>query len=406
MKYESIINFKKFCVMMKKTIFSMAAATVLLMGSCAQSEDSERPSEKTQDVPVLFSTYVGKSPVVKAGGVTGEITGLDDLTSGFGVFAYYTDDSDFNQAGSIPNFMYNQMVEKTGEYSPVKYWPNEVYDVPDNGIPEGTTPHAGKDKLTFFAYAPFTDVTTAGAVKTSLKEDSKEVGITAITNNEATGAPVISYTCASKAANFVDLMYAEENVTTNRNQLKPAVGSKIAFTFKHALAKIAFKIQGVFDKTSAPGETKAAETTITVTDLKLESDAKVGNTGKLDLADNTWKEVSTSGLDMELLTGGSFEVDETAKDLTDASALFIPGTDEATFTVTITYEVATTDANVKGGKAVVVNKIKNTAKFTPEKGKKYTLKLLLGMTSVKMTATVSPWEDATPDKEVWLPINQ
>lgn len=53
----------------------------------------------------------------------------DGKANGFGVFAYYTDGHVYGQT-SLPNFMYNQQVTYDGTsdawtYSPLKYWPNE-----------------------------------------------------------------------------------------------------------------------------------------------------------------------------------------------------------------------------------------------------------------------------------------
>lgn len=41
-----------------------------------------------------------------------------------------------------------------------------------------------------------------------------------------------------------------------------------------------------------------------------------------------------------------------------------------------------------------------------ESGKRYTLKLHLGMNSVKFDAEVSSWTDSTTEGEAWLPGNE
>ena len=75
--------------------------------------------------------------------------------------------------------------------------------------------------------------------------------------------------------------------------------------------------------------------------------------------------------------------------------------------VTIDYYVNTTDASLSKGYSRVENKITKTITgFAPEAGKNYTLLLSLGMTSVKVSATVSDWttEDGS-STQVDLPIN-
>ena len=86
------------------------------------------------------------------------------------------------------------------------------------------------------------------------------------------------------------------------------------------------------------------------------------------------------------------------------------GSAKATFKVTIDYDVVTTDASLAGGKSTVNNVIwknievgDNTNGFTNNKA--YTLKLILGMTSVKLDAEVADWEDAGTSN-VDLPKNQ
>ena len=75
-----------------------------------------------------------------------------------GVFAYFTHGK-FNENTAIPNFMYNQLVEKqqdegTWSYSPVKFWS-------DNS----TT-----DKISFFAYAPYVNEVENGYLSFRMKE--------------------------------------------------------------------------------------------------------------------------------------------------------------------------------------------------------------------------------------------
>ena len=86
-----------------------------------------------------------------------------------------------------------------------------------------------------------------------------------------------------------------------------------------------------------------------------------------------------------------------------------------TMDVTIVYDVETIDPNLPGylsdGEthgSSIENKITKTAVFGTttniEAGKAYTLKLHLGMTSVKLDATVSPWTTATTN-DANLPAN-
>jgi hypothetical protein len=174
---------------------------LLALTGCSKDEagnDSDAP------VPVRFEA--GSPEVFKS---RTEINTLDDLIdpgknpNGFGVFAYYTGATAWVSAkeSATPNFMYNQQVIYSSgwTYSPVKYWPN-----------------ADGEKVSFFAYAPYTSNTTG------------------FSTNTAAGAPIISYTW--EASN--DLLYDKQI-----DQVKGTVSSAVTFTFKHALAKVEFKIR-------------------------------------------------------------------------------------------------------------------------------------------------------------------
>ena len=380
---------------MKKNLLFLAALGLVAFSSCTQSED-EVPARSTELVPVQFGTYFGKTAQVKAG-QSGEIGASTTLTDGFGVFAYYTDDSNFEETTSTPNFMYNQKVAKDGTYSPIKYWPNEFSNTAADGVPSGDgTNHKGLDKLTFFAYAPYAKPTGA----------TGETGITALSANTATGAPTVTWKAASDPKDCVDLMYAEENNTASTKDLtKPNITDKVKFTFKHALANINLILQGVFDATSAlSSKDVESGTTITVKSLKLKSSTDgIGTEGTFNLGTKTWSGI-TGLLDFDVTNAVNQTITKTEKDL--GGAMFTPKDGDVTFEAVIEYDVETTDPELDGGKSTVTNKIKNTVTFKVEKGKKYKLKLLVGMTTVKFEAVFTDWTTETPDQEVWLPVNK
>jgi hypothetical protein len=170
---------------------------LLALTGCSKDEagnDSGAP------VPVRFEA--GSPEVFKSRSLIESESALKG--AGFGVFAYYTGATAWGDVGSstTPNFMYNQQVTWSSDhwtYTPVKYWPN-----------------ADGEKVSFFAYAPYTSNTTGFS-----------------TNTDA-GAPIISYTW--EASN--DLLYDKQI-----DQVKGTVSSAVTFTFKHALAKVEFKIR-------------------------------------------------------------------------------------------------------------------------------------------------------------------
>ena len=170
---------------------------LLALTGCSKDEagnDSGAP------VPVRFEA--GSPEVFKSRSLIESESALREV--GFGVFAYYTGATAWGTVGSstTPNFMYNQQVTWSSDhwtYTPVKYWPN-----------------ADGEKVSFFAYAPYTSNTTG------------------FSTNTAAGAPIISYTWGTTN----DLLYDKQI-----DQVKGTVSSAVTFTFKHALAKVEFKIR-------------------------------------------------------------------------------------------------------------------------------------------------------------------
>ena len=151
---------------MKKVLFFAAAAA--MMAACSNSDELEglQVQENNQETPVNFDVYAGKAATrsgLPGGYDATNSYGLTTATlqtgrhaaAGFGVFGFYTSNSEYDTNSSTPNFMYNQQVKyneaKTSwTYEPVKYWPNEF----GNAAVSDDVDH-----VTYFAYAPWQKVT-------------------------------------------------------------------------------------------------------------------------------------------------------------------------------------------------------------------------------------------------------
>lgn len=244
---------------MKK--YFILAAAALAFAACT-NEDAivvEQAAEQQvgEGIPVAFDSYVNRATT--RAGLTGEIK--DDAatlrTSGFGVFAYYTNADNYDQTFT-PNFMYNQHVTYSSSwvYTPVKYWPNEFGN---NALSDDV------DKVSFFAYAPYVTVNpTSGKVKVPVPgtypqdDGGLEMGIVGMKNNTATGDPMVKYISTFYTDKQVDLIWGTQQgdwpiKQTSANQTgftagKPwldvqhpqATGGnqRVVFNFKHALASL------------------------------------------------------------------------------------------------------------------------------------------------------------------------
>ena len=434
---------------MKQRLFIGSLAALALMASCSSSNDDLNGGATTpqeSNVPLTFSSYLGRTATTRAG-ATGTITtdGAGNTTSlqteGFGLFATYTNNATYT-ATTGPNFMYNTKVSGADwTYSPLRYWPNET------GTDKNGATSDNVDHLTFFAYAPYvTPSDNATGTITGATE-----GITALTGNAATTDPKVTYVVAATPEKSVDLLWGVVPTGTTTwsnvsgtdvklteglpylNLIKPNTTQKVNFNFRHALAKLGLKVVGAFD--AVTGGTKDAATKITVASVTIEGTG-FKKTAVLNLNNTTaneplWEDVKDAGdikltvsdanLNSKIKDSGKDEaqtvdgVTETAQDLLNSDAtsaqkafMIIPSTAaDKSLKVTIDYYVNTTDASLSKGYSRVENKITKTITgFAPEAGKNYTLLLSLGMTSVKVSATVSDWttEDGSTT-QVDLPIN-
>jgi hypothetical protein len=455
----------------------LVAGTATMFTACT-SESDNSPSAKVsyesvaaaQQVPVTFSTYIGESVTTRAGktGVMDD-TALQSASGsggGFGVFGFYTDGAtnsgNYNSAsptgGSPVNFMYNQGVfynTDHWEYSPVKYWPNETnttYDT-EGPVDGSATSKGGPDKLTFFAYAPYVSSTpSTGAVTPATS------GITQLTGNGETGDPKVTYVVASDADDTVDLLWAVaaanqttptvnggtwSNVLAGKpfiNLVKPMLAATpastpINFSFKHALAKLVFTVEGEFDEVSTDNNNvDTSETRIVIDNVAITS--TFNTNGILNLNNGTanvpnWTLGGTANLALNInnddivgTTAGSaglkynsgtdtfagqpLGVTKTPQHLMDADGTtkffaLIPQT--ANMTITITYHVFTLDTNLANGYSKITNVITKTISSLALAGSNaYTINMRLGMETVSFTATVSPWV-AESSQNVDLPLN-
>ena len=365
---------------MKKNFFlGFIALAALTVSSCSNDADL---TLKTPDNAIEFGTYVGRDAQTRAHSIENVAKLAED--EGFGVYAYYTNDGDFNSDSSEPNFMRNQQVTSTDgstwTYAPVKYWPNEV-----------------TDKLSFFAYAPW--------VKTPTVDES--------------GDPVLTFTVPDDVTAHTDLLVADASAL--KNLTKQTTTGNVLFNFKHALSRVGFKVEAVVDEVNNQGNGDVdtdgqydieidGQTTVSVQEVEL-----IGGfhtTADINMNTSAWSGYSGTTASYSLSSvSGDFEaavankVTHEKQQLNTASEymMIIP---HATMgvKVRVKYTVTTEDDNLDGGKSVVENDITSDEfAFTFDQGKAYNFVLHLGLTSVKLSADVSGWDET--DHVVNVPLN-
>ena len=364
--------------------------------------NDEVVNDYSQDNAIQFGTYVGRD--AQGRGAVEDIASV--ATTGFGVFAFYTDGDKYGAQEKYTsfeaNFMDNQQVKGTageGEnptytwsYDPVKYWPNEATDY-----------------VSFLAYAPY--------------DKAYEL--------DAENPSSINFVVKPIVAEQVDLLY---NSAQHYNVSKQAINENIKFLFKHALTRVGFKAKlmvdnvnpdddGTLDDTDDDGKTELGkETTVAISKVELIAPFYTG--GTLNLDNGAWSDY-VGGTDEVIYTleGDALQNNTNIRSLTtpterinkDNNFMMLIPTDKP-IKVRVTYTVTTTDGELADGSIAVTNVIESTAfnisqtvdsetKTGLLQGKAYNLVLHIGLTSVKFDVEFVDWVD-DDEYEVNVPNNK
>ena len=369
--------------MKKRLLLGLAALAAVTLTSCQKDQVI---NETPQQNAIEFGTYIGRDAQTK-----GSVLTTDGLkTQGFGVYAYYTDNANYNATSSPLNFMNNEEVKygtNSWEYSPVKYWPNE-----------------SQDKLTFFAYAPYQSNRNASSTQV--------------------GDPILTIDVDTDVTKHIDYTYATAgaSLTTLTNITKQSINSTIPFVFKHAMSRVGFKVEAVIDQTTGQGngdndednQTNSfnmSETTITVQEVELYAVNNFYTNSQLNLNGGSWIYGDRNTESYKLRKDGNnfndiwcnVTVDKTQLNKDDSYIFMIPSAFNVK--VRVKYTVTTKDSSLLNEESKIVNDItSDNFNFTFVQGKAYNFVLHLGLTSVKLSADVAEWDEAT-DHVVNVPLN-
>ena len=366
--------------MKKKLFLGLLAAAAVTFTACQKDEVI---NEVPQDQPIEFGTYVGRDAQTKA-----SVTGLDQMKvddyTGFGVFAYNTGKynvSDANTAmnGLTPNFMYHQNVkwdknstpdntsDDTWKYSPLKYWPKD--DI----------------LINFYAYAPFTDLSTNPAIN-----------VTSISTASATGSPTVTFAVSTDVSQQKDLLYA--NALNQKQSTESSNG--VVLNFNHALSRIGFKA-----KTTEENEN---QNKVTVKRINISGNFTTSATINLSdgSTDSETKDTDTYELtikDDPTATGNS-AVSLTAN---EGYIMIIPTNEfvsTSKITITVNYDLQVFDNKIYGEYSAIVNKTETgtISNIEFEKGKAYTIVLTISPSNpikFSVSSTVNGWDEDVNDDD-------
>ena len=291
---------------MNKPSLLILLLSLLTLAACSDNTiDPSAPAGSQADTPanaIGFSTYMSRNAHTRAGAYGAIDTDrLKQEDYGFGVFAYYTPQSTYQQwrtqnavDGRYPDSMYNERIvyraadDKWDYYDPrnTKYWPNEFADGPLDQQADPATGSVARGNVSFFAYAPYAPAThidytdpasSLPMVEAGDWQMGPATGITAFSRNDYNGTaatrysdPYLRYVISDEAEHQVDLLWGttgnnSENVVgstqpgvsadtydpqaphpratgtsyyVNADLTKQKTNGTVSFAFKHALAKI------------------------------------------------------------------------------------------------------------------------------------------------------------------------
>ena len=268
---------------MNKKVYFLAAIAAVSFASCsnndgAESIDNAKTQVQVSQQAIGFDAYNSR-------GLTRAVTDLGALkASGFGIFAYYTGNDDYD-GQQLPSFMWNQQVTfgTDWEYEPVKYWPNEYGD---NAVADET------DRISFFAYGPYA-AATASTGKASTGKGVNTKNIIGFTRNNYVGDPMVKYVVDFDPSTSVDLVWGRQPATNpfvaydgtvynvgteglpwlNIKRPKYNTNEKVKFQFDHALASLNVTVDHYADVAdyaashAVTGDTRIWIRSITITGL-------------------------------------------------------------------------------------------------------------------------------------------
>ncbi len=336
---------------MKKVIF-LAIAAAAALTACSKSEVVD---STVMNQVIAFDNYVGKDAQTKAAIVTG-----DAITS-VNVNAYLHPKTTTGGAKFESNFMKNQSVAKSGEYSPAKYWP------------------AVDQAVDFVAWVP----------------EAKEKAVKNISVENAT----LTFKVPTTVTDQTDLLVANPVLDQNR----AAENTKVNLTFKHLLSRIGFEI-------NATGVPSADDNTTKVELVEVTLNGKFASEGTVNMVAETPEVDGTSSDAAYTLGGANFGYTNNiitvgrSANTADSYIMLIPKNNEPA-NITVKYTVTTLNGEGTEDDVVITNNSvfslqpetvsETTPAFAYQAGKAYKYIFNITMQAISFEVIEEPWGDET-----------
>ncbi len=312
-------------------------------GNLSGSDESLAP------MPIGFSTDITRSRGIST---RGEV--VTDISNMY-VFASHTGTNNWNSASSVPNFMYNQLMEKAAgssswTYTPLKYWPTAV-----------------NEQVSFFAYAP---TSLTGIVSSAADKQG----------------PKLTYTLPVTESGKQDLL-----VGSCLN--KKRGDGVVAFTMKHALTQVKFKMKN--SETTTDIVLTGLEILIPGTGTLSFQDASTSASSGKSFVWNSYGAQTTLTADVKLGSSTTIPLDDTAKEAA-VFFLFPFGDPSSLVTLRLTYTVKKKSSSGAASEEpvtlIVPVSLPATPAWDPGIGVSYVVSVIDGRLEVEEVTSVTDFE--------------
>lgn len=391
---------------MKQNYFiGLIACAALTMTGCSNDEINA-PQQSQEKNAIEFSTYLGRNAQGSRGTETNNASIKSVKNGGFGVLAYYTKQDDFNITNHTPNFMWNQKVTYSNSawsYTPVKYWPTKV-----------------KDKVSFFAYAPYV-------------ENGNNNGIV-LSGNSETGAPTATITLPDDPSQTIDFVAAVQMNKTHDNS--ESAKNNVSFILKHEMTRV--KVQAKLDK-SVYSDNAKHKTFVVIKNVKFNDKGQFYKSGKYTFSTDenkrgiwaTTDNATAYSLDLNkvmkkrtiTVTGatgksgsGDYQKGEDGIKLVNTDPVPLFEDDQYLFlipvanlidgkaTATIEYDIVTEDSKLAVGYSCTnATKTVKLPAGTLQQGKSYNYTFIINLDEIVLDATVEQWDETASGNDINVP---
>lgn len=212
---------------------------MLLLASCVKVDPVPGPDDGDDRMEISFSTTTEATK--------GDMNQAGLEAGGWGLYGYYTGTNDYSMPSQVQGVLFNHRQVRWDEDNSVWDYSYTDPSKPDKKYTKEYWPMSADEKVTFFAYAPYSEYSSAASLSN-------------------TDGPLITYIASTDLSAQKDLLWGTNTSgLPHRNVNRTSYsGGSVDMHFRHAPAKIHFTINGaeVGDETSAAiGQGNASSST-------------------------------------------------------------------------------------------------------------------------------------------------